>query len=179
MAQDAQGKVFVAFAQKGYRERVGYVHDADESVFVQLDGHKKPIEDIRFSHDGEKIYTASQDGSVREWNVSGECISKPQGYLAHIHDAPPIFCKEKGILPDSCYQENKTVFSVTPSPLGNFLATYDVSGNVTLWDTKGDKPLKTFQATSPHIVFSPDDKMMMLLTQQGLEGIDIAEWLTS
>ncbi|RKP10655.1 hypothetical protein THASP1DRAFT_27539 [Thamnocephalis sphaerospora] len=44
---------------------------------IQLKGHKKPIVDLCFSANGNEIVTASEDGTVRLWQVSnmdGQCV---------------------------------------------------------------------------------------------------------
>jgi WD40 repeat protein len=50
------------------------------SVCFRLDGHKNTIESLRFSADGTKLVSGSNDGEIRVWcTKKGECITRIQG----------------------------------------------------------------------------------------------------
>lgn len=58
--------------------QVALLLDADNGKEIKrFVGHKWPVNDVEFSPDGETLFTASSDGTVRQWDIrSGEEIHR-------------------------------------------------------------------------------------------------------
>ncbi len=102
----------------------------------QLTGHESGLTSVSFSPKGDKIATASYDGTVRLWDLSGREIGKIRGH-------------------------GGTVWSVAFSPKGDRIATGSADKTARLWDLSG-KELAKFQhqASVGSVSFSPDGKLL-------------------
>ena len=61
-------------------EGVGRIWSAEGQLLHELVGHKKPITDIAFSSDGQRLATASDDETARIWDaVTGESLRRLVG----------------------------------------------------------------------------------------------------
>jgi WD40 repeat protein len=56
---------------------------ATGNVLRRFEGHMGWIFDVAFSSDGEHVYSASADGTVREWRVGGWALDD---LLAWVHE---------------------------------------------------------------------------------------------
>jgi WD40 repeat protein len=107
-----------------------------------LQGHLRPIKDIKISEKGNVIYTASNDRLVISWNTTtGEKIK------TFIHSAAVNF------------------ISITSD--GKYLIAGDSTGCVYLWDTKGGVLLKKIEKDPTYCVrsidISTDDAYLMIV----------------
>src|SRR5215217_1856087 len=106
-----------------------------------LTGHVDSVQDVDFSPDGELLATASDDYTVRLWDVPS---GKPHG--------EPLKGQTKGVR------------SVTFSPDSKVLASAGYDGTVRLWDVPSGKPhgepLTGHTKQLTDIAFSPDGKVL-------------------
>jgi WD40 repeat protein len=105
-----------------------------------LSGHTNFIESAAFSPDGKILASASDDMTVRIWNVA---THEPLGQLVHV----------------------KTVLGVAFSPDGKMLASTSQDWTVRLWDVATrqqlGEPMRLPATDSPsNVAFSPDGRML-------------------
>jgi WD40 repeat protein len=111
--------------------------------FAGADGHSYTVTRARFSVDGRRLVTASQDRTAIVWDVaSGRQVQ--QTPLRHA-----------GALADAAF-----------SPDGKRVATAGIDGLATLWvadsrQPRGPTTLKGHSAAVTQVVFSPDGRMLL------------------
>ena len=115
----------------------------------RLQGHREGIYNVAFAPDGERIATASADGTVKLWERSGKLRQTLQG-------------------------ERQRASSVAFSPDGNVLAVAGWNGTIELWNAAGEKQiaLQSGNDRALSVAFSPDGR---LLAATGSNGA-IALW---
>jgi WD40 repeat protein len=96
----------------------------------RLEGHTDKIRRVAFNPQGKNIVTASQDGTVRIWNLRGQEIKK----LAF---------------------KGRMFRSLRVSPDGQSIAAIDARNNVTLWDFAG-RELAQFSENAQEDAFMTD-----------------------
>jgi small GTP-binding protein len=105
-----------------------------------LDGHEGLIWSIAFDPQGETLASASQDGTVKLWNVrNGEMLYALKGEIG-------------------------TVWSVAFNPQGSIVAAGYDKGTVKLWDARGGSLLHTLEGAPNSILsvaFSPDGETLV------------------
>jgi len=103
-------------------------------------GHSDVISSMRLTADGQKLLSASWDGSIRLWNIgSGLMEQKFSGHRGAVHVA--IFS-----------QDGKNIFSA------------GADRQIRVWDITSAKTIKTFEGHKAEItslLFSPDNKMLI------------------
>ena len=147
-----------------------------------LYGHTSAINTAAFSHDGQRIITASDDQSIILWNaISNEPIIKiqtkdraksavyhPDDQIAFVtlDDPCEVFildAKTCKIISTGCRQESP-VQSVDVSPDGKNLLTASWNGEIKLWSSDGCTELSTLEITR-HIAefarYSPDGRYIV------------------
>ncbi len=102
---------------------------------VEFRGHAGEANSVTFSHDGDRIVSGGDDGTVRLWDTQGQPIGQPfKG-----HEGP--------------------VWSVAFSPNGDRIVSGCDNGTVRLWDLQGQpigQPFKGHEGSVNSIAFSPD-----------------------
>lgn len=115
------------------------VRMADHQILHTLSGHPDTVFDLRFSPDGEALFSASHDGWVRIWDT------------------------QEGTLQPSI-QAGREILGFGIHPLGTRLATISADGPVQLWDFTANELVMELEATGGYdtsdAVFSPDGQYM-------------------
>lgn len=107
-----------------------------------LQGHLRPIKDIKFSEKGNLIYTASNDRLVISWNtLTGEKLRT--------------------------FNHSAAVNFIQITSDGNYLIVGDSTGCVYIWETKGGVLLKKIEQDPTYCVrsidISTDDSYLMIV----------------
>jgi WD40 repeat protein len=114
----------------------------------RLTGHEGEVVDISFSPDRNIIATASQDGTVKLWNLEGKQI---KSFSA---------------------ANNAKFWGISFSPKGQILAAASTDGTVRLWRLNGKdieevEPLKVSKGWVWDISFSPDGQVLASADSSG------------
>nr|MDJ0976575.1 WD40 repeat domain-containing protein [Planctomycetota bacterium] len=104
LVRTANGKSASLWDRKGVR-------------IARLEGHTGPLRSARFSRDGERILTASEDGTARLWDLAGAEQARLSGHRAPVNDA---------------------VFS----PRGYRILTCSADATARIWDLEGEQQAK-------------------------------------
>jgi WD40 repeat protein len=150
----------------------------------QFDGHQKGVNSVSFSPNGLHFASASDDGTVQLWNLSGKPLikipahPKPIKSVSFSRDGERIATgSEDGTARLWNLSGKKLVefrhpgkvLSVSLSPDGQHLATAGEQGKVTLWNLSG-KLLFEFKK-QPGVVksvsFSPNGQLLATAGEQG------------
>ncbi|CAN2040567.1 jouberin [Candidatus Magnetomoraceae bacterium gMMP-15] len=108
-----------------------------DAAALPLKGHKKDIESVVFSPDGQILASGSWDKTVKLWNVNnGYLIKTFKGHKLGVGD-------------------------VAFSPDGKLLASGSRGTNVIIWNIKKSKPIKTLRTGGvTSVAFSSDGKLL-------------------
>jgi WD40 repeat protein len=134
----------------------------------QLEGHQEAINGISVSGNGQRIATASRDGTAKLWDIRGKAIATLTGHQGDVYSVS--FSPDSKLLAKVWDMQGRTiatlkghqsdVYSVSFSKDGQSLATASRDGTAKLWDLKG-KILHTFVGHEGDVYsvnFSPDGK---------------------
>jgi len=115
-------------------------------VLNTLAGHTDSVFKLRFSPTGDRLFSASHDGSVRIWDMTGNELQT--------------------------IETNGEVLGIGISPDGSKLATIPLDGPVELWDLIANKKMLSLGGTggfdTSDAVFSPDGKYLAADLATGL-----------
>jgi hypothetical protein len=104
-----------------------------------LEGHTGPVVSASFSPDGQRVVSASDDGTARVWRADGS--GTPMVLRGH----------------------EKPVRTAAFSPDGKLLASAGDDGNLILWSVEKTESLETLSghfSEIRHVVFSPNGKTL-------------------
>jgi len=123
-----------------------------------LDGHTRAVLGVAFSQDGETILSASQDGTVKQWDTATGNLKQ----TVHLWDD---FAYEAG-------EQNRDieVWSIEFNPEGTLLAAGSLDGTLNLWSLIPGRQrtvLKGHTGSISKITFSPDGKLLASSSNKG------------
>ena len=148
-------------------------------------GHNKLIHSVSFSPTGDAIATASNDGTVKLWDLQSNCLATFTGHKKSVNsvsfnptgNAIATASSDKTAklwdLHGKCLKtftgHKKSVNSVSFNPTGNAIATASNDGTVKLWDLQGNC-LKTFTGHDGwvnSVSFSPNGDAIATASNDG------------
>ena len=164
---------------------------------VILKGHKNVVSKLRFSADGSRLLSASNDQSVRIWNLtySAGKVSGVPGPLFTGHTAPVydiawtldnqrfVSASLDGTLrlwnaqssgsPVVMKMHIDKVYSVAVSPDGNTIASGGNKGDVLIWDSQGSyrQRLPSVEQPVTGLAFTPEGRLMV--TSERTQLVDV------
>ena len=122
------------------------VDAARGTVVAECLGHTGSVNDLAFSADGTRVFSAGQDNHVRVWSVpDGRALANWGGH----EDA---------------------VLTLAESPRGDRLATGSADGTVRIWDVADGSQLAVLRGHTKrvrHVVFAPDGGWLVSVADDG------------
>ncbi len=70
----SDSRLLVASVDLGQSSHHVRVYDTSNWSFVDLKGHTAPVTDARLTDDGTRIFTSSEDGTIRLWHIPTETL---------------------------------------------------------------------------------------------------------
>jgi cytochrome c len=120
---------------------------------VWLKGHRANVNDARFTADGKSLFTASFDGTVRQWDVATGAmerivvehgfgvnhlvLNEEKGWLAYgaVDGAVRAIALDNGTELADLTADRRPILALANSPDGRFLAVGDGEGYIMIIDT--------------------------------------------
>jgi WD40 repeat protein len=122
------------------------IRASDGTLLNTLKGHTDLVFKLRFSPNGDRLFSGSHDGSVRIWDIKGRLLK--------------------------VIETNGEVLGIGISPDETRLATIPFDGPVELWDLASYQKISTLGGTggfdTSDAVFSPDGKYLAADLATGL-----------
>ena len=154
----------------------------------QIQAHTANVRKVIFSPDGKTLASASEDFTVKLWNVQNrklwQTLSGHQGNVWSVSFSPDskmlasasddgtlkLWDVETGELIKTIKAHKDWVRSVGFSPDGKMLASSSSDGTVKLWNAADRTELKNIKAHNgwaTSVKFSPDSKILVSTSQDG------------
>ncbi len=179
---------FIAFA--GDSNMIELRHP-DKKLDRTLRGHESTVWDINFSPDGTKLVSASEDGTVKLWDVNdGRELKTLRGHegtvwsasfspdgktIASASDDSTIklwqFFDRSDIKVLRVHRQGVTSLSFSHD--GKWLLSASIDGKVWLWNLEGQEPKLINRENSPvwSASFSPDNKTIAFATNDNVVNL--------
>ena len=162
-------------ASASWDRRVGLWKDGSPQY---LTGHDGPVNDVVFAGDGEKIYSASADGTVRTWDraalteqqqivrhgfgINTLILNEQDGWLAYgaVDGGTRLVHPETGGQVADFTLGRRPILAMAYAPDKHLLAVGDGEGYIMVIDTQRMRIARDFRATKRGpiwaLAFSPD-----------------------
>ncbi len=153
--------------------------DSGEAV-ATLTGHRQGVNDVAFTTDGRRLYSASTDGTIRIWDVATGTeqlqlvehgfgvntliLNEAQGWLAYgaVDGGTRMVDPETGEEIADFTLGRRPILAMAYDPLSNHLAVGDGEGFIMVIDTALRRITRDFRATQRGpiwaLAFSPDGR---------------------
>ncbi len=154
-----------------------------------LSGHKSSVQDLAFDPEGERLASASLDGTVIVWNaLSGKKLLTLTGHKAaiygvafspdgkllatgHVDGKAIVHDLSSGQIVLTLNGHTAAVHDLVFSPDGFRLVTVDSDGKAAVWEVPSGRELRTLTAHTTAIncvAFSPDGKRLATAGREGM-----------
>jgi WD40 repeat protein len=148
LAWSPDGKILAAASPLGV-----WLYDpaSPETQPRLLEGHTRDVLSVAFSPDGESLYSASQDGTVKQWDPVSGGLKKTVTYRQDFSDE----VAGQDHTPD--------IWAMAISPDAKLLATGADDGSLQLWSLsmgRREAVLEGHRSYINKLVFSPDSKLL-------------------
>ena len=163
----------------------GIIRNFDFSSFQVVstfEGHEKDVNKVLVSVDESLVFSASDDTTVRAWNINDEKENK----ILYYHDKA-VLCLDKSndgsylvsggadkkikvfnlqteVIEQTLSDCNASVWAVKISVSNKFVAGGDSNGNIKVWDSQEFKLVKNFaghEKRVTHIEFNKDESILI------------------
>ena len=150
-----------------------------------LRGHQSTIRHAAFSPDGQRIVTASNDGTAKVWDINGQLLQtlswhqEEVDHAAFSPDGKRIVTASgdntakvwdiNGQLLQTLKGHQKQVFHAAFSPDGQRIVTASTDKTAKVWDINGQllQTLKGHQERLQYAAFSPDGQRIVTASNDG------------
>ena len=154
-------------------------------------GHTESVYSVCFSPDGNKIVSASLDGSLRIWDISEEKDLKKFDYTSWIYSASfdtdgsrivsassdstvRIWDASTGICLDTLIGHTGDVYSASFSPDGSRIVSASSDSTVRIWNAATGECIRTLEGHTSYVYsasFSPDGSQIVSASNDGIVRI--------
>jgi WD40 repeat protein len=166
----------------------------------RLEGHQEAVTSVSFSADGQRLATASRDGTVKLWNRQGKQLATLKGHQGAVYgvsfspdgqrlatasqDRTVVLWDLQGRKLATFRGHENSVYSVSFSPDGKHLASTSRDRTARLWDLTGRQlaVLRGHEKSVDDVAFSPDGQRLATASRDGTvrlwdwQGKPLATW---
>jgi len=147
IAISPDGKMIAIVRTYFNRKPVYEIYVCDSNTLetkATLKTNSKPVNDLRFSHTGDRLFTGGDDGIIKIWDMKS--MKEIKSFIAF---------KNKKMIPISTIKISST---------GNLLAASSIKGT-TIWNIDTFQLITTLPNSGAFVEFSPDAKTLLTTTK--------------